>query len=158
MNRRQFDLDVDTTAQRARTCTAALMIDVDHFKSFNDQYGHASGDDVLRKVSTAINQNIRRGDIAYRYGGEEFSVLLPGADNETAEIVAERLRHAIEMIPLDYDAHVTASIGVASGASKQLESVVVAADAAMYSAKSAGRNRTMVDGNDLSAMAKSVCR
>ena len=153
MNRRQFDIDVGTTAQRAKTCTAALMIDVDHFKSFNDTYGHACGDDVLRQVSMTIDRNIRRGDIAYRYGGEEFSVLLPGTDKEAAEIVAERVRHAIEMIPLDCDAHVTASIGVASGASKQLESVIVAADAAMYSAKSAGRNRTMVDGNgDLPAL------
>jgi diguanylate cyclase (GGDEF)-like protein len=153
MNRRQFDLDVDTTAQRAKTCTAALMIDVDHFKSFNDTYGHACGDDVLRQVSITIDRNIRRGDIAYRYGGEEFSVLLPGTDKETAEMIAERVRHAIEMISFDYDTHVTASIGVASGASKQLESVVVAADAAMFNAKSAGRNRTMVDGNgDLPAL------
>ena len=153
MNRRQFDLDVGTTTQRAKTCTAALMIDVDNFKSFNDTYGHACGDDVLRRVSMTIDRNIRRGDIAYRYGGEEFSVLLPGTDKEAAEMVAERVRHAIEMIPLDYDAHVTASIGVASGASKQLESVVVAADAAMYNAKSAGRNRTMVDGTgDLPAL------
>jgi diguanylate cyclase (GGDEF)-like protein len=153
MNRRQFDLDVGTTSQRAKTCTAALMIDVDHFKSFNDTYGHACGDDVLRQVSNTIDRNIRRGDVAYRYGGEEFSVLLPGTDKEAAEIVAERVRHAIETISLDYDAHVTASIGVASAASKQLESVVVAADAAMFNAKSAGRNRTMVDGNgDLPAL------
>jgi len=150
MNRRRFDLDVDGATQRGRSCTAALMIDVDHFKSFNDTYGHACGDDVLRVVSTTITQNLRRGDIAYRYGGEEFSVLLPGTDNQAAEIVAERLRHAIETISLDCDSHVTASIGVASGPSRQLESVVTAADAAMYGAKSAGRNRTMVSGNDSS--------
>ncbi|RLE23543.1 MAG: hypothetical protein DRJ50_06015 [Actinobacteria bacterium] len=153
MNRRQFDFDVDTTTQRGRSCTAALMIDVDHFKSFNDTYGHACGDDVLRRVSETINQNLRRGDIAYRYGGEEFSVLLPGTDNDTAEIVAERVRHAISMIPLDCDVHVTASIGVASGPSSQLDSVVMAADTAMYGAKSAGRNCTTVDGSDgLSAL------
>jgi len=145
MNRRQFDLDVHSATQRNKDCTAALMIDVDHFKSFNDTYGHACGDDVLRKVSAAIDCNLRRGDIAYRYGGEEFSVLLPGTDNATAEIVAERVRQAIEIIPLDCDTRVTVSVGVASGASGRLSSVVMAADGAMYSAKSGGRNRTVVD-------------
>lgn len=145
MNRRQFDLDVNVAAHRGKTCTAALMIDVDHFKSINDTYGHACGDDVLRRVSAAIDRSIRRGDVAYRYGGEEFSVLLPGTDNTAAEIVAERVRHAIETILLDSGTHVTASVGVASGASRRLASVVMAADGAMYCAKSAGRNRTVVD-------------
>jgi diguanylate cyclase (GGDEF)-like protein len=148
MNRRQFDLDVYSAAERNKDCTAALMIDVDHFKNFNDTYGHACGDDVLRKVSSAIDANLRRGDVAYRYGGEEFSVLLPGTDNVNAEIVAERVRRAIEMIPLDFDTRVTASVGVASGTSARLATVVVAADDAMYSAKSAGRNRTVVEGNN----------
>jgi len=156
MNRRQFDLDVYSVTQRDKDCTAALMIDVDNFKAFNDTYGHAVGDEVLRKVGAAIDTNLRRGDIAYRYGGEEFSVLLPGTDNAAAEIVAERVRHAIEMIPLDCDTRVTASVGVASGASGRLASVVVAADDAMYDAKSAGRNRTVVDDSSSTSQVPAI--
>jgi diguanylate cyclase (GGDEF)-like protein len=124
-----------------------LMLDLDHFKSINDTWGHPVGDDVLRRVAHILLQNVRTVDSAYRYGGEEFVVLLPEADPATTRLVAERVRQKIEGMEFSVDSGeriaVTASIGLAvypdDGVS--MPQLVAAADAALYVAKRGGRNR-----------------
>ena len=143
-NRRMFDLDVEAQQERGDQPTAMLMIDIDHFKSFNDEHGHAVGDEVLRKVGAVLAQQLRKGDVAYRYGGEEFCVLLPSTDAREAAAVGERIRRSIETIMLTVDAKVTASVGVAAGDAEELETTIDLADEALYAAKHAGRNRVSI--------------
>ena len=143
-NRRCFDTDVDERQRRGDGPTAMLMIDVDHFKSFNDTHGHSVGDDVLRRVSDAIRAQIRRNDVAYRYGGEEFAVLLPDAGEDVAAAVAERIRLATAAAELPVRGRVTVSVGVATGPSDTIGNTIDEADAALYRAKDAGRNRVAI--------------
>ena len=100
-----------------------VMIDVDHFKLFNDHYGHRAGDDCLRKVATSLRENIRRaGDLVARYGGEEFAVLLPETPQEGAFILAERLREKLASTCFNYGEqaiYVTMSIGIAAYSASQ---------------------------------------
>jgi two-component system, cell cycle response regulator len=127
---------------------AVLMLDVDHFKSVNDLYGHAAGDDALRMVADTLRARTRVFDSVARTGGEEFVVVMPGASQQDATGAAERLRSSVEGIafqPAPGVAHrLTISIGIAVGGSEQLtpERMLQAADQAMYRAKQAGRNRT----------------
>jgi diguanylate cyclase (GGDEF)-like protein len=124
-----------------------LMLDLDHFKSINDKWGHPMGDETLRRVARALLRSIRTLDTAFRHGGEEFAILLAETDPATAQLVAERVRQEIEgiEIPLEGGGRVavTASIGFAvcpdNGVSVQ--ELMAAADAALYVAKSGGRNR-----------------
>jgi diguanylate cyclase (GGDEF)-like protein len=124
-----------------------LMLDLDHFKAINDQWGHLAGDEVLRQVARLLTRTIRVVDSAYHYGGEEFVVLLPGRDLAATRGVAERVRQGVEglKIPLEggWNIAVTVSVGIAicpdDGASAQ--ELVAAADAALYEAKRGGRNR-----------------
>ncbi len=118
-----------------------LMIDVDHFKRLNDTHGHAVGDDVLRSVAKVLDAELRAGDMVGRYGGEEFTVVMPGARGSEVQGAAERLRRAVERsagpVP------VTVSVGVAwapAHGSCRTE-LLSAADGALYEAKAAGRNR-----------------
>jgi diguanylate cyclase (GGDEF)-like protein len=127
--------------------TAVLMIDVDHFKRFNDTYGHLSGDRVLRGIGKILTQHVREGDIAARFGGEEFIVLLRAADGETAVRVAERVRVAIrecdfEGLLNDPSQCVTASAGVSvfPEDGTQLGDLIGKADQALYEAKEHGRD------------------
>ena len=129
---------------------AVIMIDVDHFKAFNDVYGHQVGDDCLHKVAGAICSALRTGDVAVRYGGEEFAALLTGCEPDAAEYIAERLCRAIEALAIPHCNRcdglgiVTISAGVAHGIVCQLHtslSFVAAADEALYEAKRSGRNR-----------------
>lgn len=126
------------------------MIDFDNFKSFNDLYGHAMGDVCLKSIVETLSKSIRGGsDILARYGGEEFIVLLAPSTLEDAKAVAERMRHSIEELDIPHGmspgGRVTISIGVASvsapGESISATDVSVAADKALYRAKTAGRNR-----------------
>ncbi|PTM61713.1 GGDEF domain-containing protein [Phreatobacter oligotrophus] len=134
---------------------AVLMIDVDRFKPFNDHYGHPEGDKCLAAVARAIRDSVRGGvDVAGRYGGEEFLVLLPGATLAEAVPAAERIRRAVEALALPHAAAetgmVTVSIGLAAadGLSADMFSpLVAAADAALYVAKQAGRNRVHAAGD-----------
>ncbi len=155
-NRRALDERLEAEWRRAareRQPLSVLMIDVDHFKAYNDQYGHPDGDVALQTVARCIQANLRRpGDLAARYGGEEFCVVLPGSDLGSANVVAETIRHAIQALDIPHarsDAAVlTVSIGAASGtpaAAGELRTATLtkAADAQLYRAKTSGRNRTV---------------
>jgi diguanylate cyclase (GGDEF)-like protein len=143
-----------TRAVRMHTPLSVALIDIDHFKRVNDTHGHLVGDVVLRAVTDAIREHLRNYDLAGRFGGEEFVVLLPQAGEADAVNVAERLRtHVADMrIPVDPDVpdgtHVrlTISVGVAAldDTRRELTNLMAAADAALYRAKQSGRNQTRV--------------
>ncbi len=147
LNRRSFFEAFDNTWHAARRYGHDLcccMVDVDYFKSVNDDHGHSMGDEVLRRVSKAIRETVRNADIVCRYGGEEFCVLLPQVKTDEACQSAERIRHAIA--ELDFETFsVTASLGVSSlalGATEPQE-LLDQADKCLYSAKRTGRNRVV---------------
>ena len=134
-------------AQRNSTPYSVLFIDLDHFKSVNDNYGHAAGDTVLRSVANCVQAGLRSSDVMGRIGGEEFSVFLPNTDAVAATQVAEQLRRSIEaLMPSfgDRQLKITASIGVARNrhSDQSMLEIQKMADQAMYKAKAAGRNRT----------------
>jgi len=141
-------------AVRTDTPLALALVDIDHFKAVNDTYGHLAGDKALRAVTDALRSQLRVYDLAGRFGGEEFAVLLPHAREVDALNVAERLRaHIAAMsIPVGDDAEsgpsvkLTISVGVAAldGASRELTDMLAAADTALYHAKETGRNKTHV--------------
>ena len=147
-NRRFFDQMLPREVNRSHrlgTQVSLLMLDIDHFKRFNDQLGHPAGDEALRTLVQTLNQRLRGMDFVARYGGEEFAVVLPGADRDSALATAERLRSAVESATFGPSANserLTVSIGVAiypedaDDASRLLS----AADSALYAAKRAGRN------------------
>jgi diguanylate cyclase (GGDEF)-like protein len=145
----------DGTLRRGETL-AALMVDIDHFKAINDTYGHDVGDEVIRATADLLADSVRGGDIAGRWGGEEFLVLLPHADVAAAQVVAERVRRAIEGMlppsPAVSALQVTASVGVAASADGDLHELLLAADAALYAAKAGGRNRVEVSDRALSVV------
>lgn len=131
-------------AERVAQPLAVLLLDLDHFKQVNDVLGHAAGDSVLAAVGVALRSAIREGDFCGRYGGEEFIVLLPDTELSRADIVAEKIRAAIEAIEIpSVQRETTVSIGVAAVPTHATDAEAVAriADRALYSAKSAGRNR-----------------
>ena len=124
-----------------------LMLDVDHFKDFNDRFGHAAGDEALRVLAAVLRGQVRDADIAARYGGEEFVVYLPKVDALGAADVAERIRRAIEdtiiTVRPGETARITVSVGVAAapGDGTDRTMLVKAADRMLYAAKEGGRNR-----------------
>jgi diguanylate cyclase (GGDEF)-like protein len=130
----------------------ALMIDIDHFKRINDQYGHATGDQTLRGLIERCRAASRAVDIIGRYGGEEFVILLPDTQLESARHVAERLRQSIMKDPFTTDSgplNITISIDVAQAMSlNSLSTLIERADAALYDAKRTGRNRVVVNETD----------
>ena len=147
-------------AQRDRTGITCLMLDIDHFKSVNDTWGHAAGDAVLREFAQRTEAHVRTSDVTARYGGEEFVVLLPNTDVASAELLAERVRTAISEEPFDLpcgnSVTVTLSIGIAEAypgpEDADLKNVgdllVDRADIALYAAKSAGRDCVVVHAMD----------
>jgi two-component system cell cycle response regulator len=129
-----------------------LIMDIDHFKSINDTYGHEAGDDVLREFSDRLRSCIRGVDLACRYGGEEFVVVMPDTDLGVANRVAERIRRRIagEIFPVERGARaveVTVSVGIATlaGISDTAPVILKRADEALYRAKRSGRNRVVSD-------------
>jgi diguanylate cyclase (GGDEF)-like protein len=149
-NRRKFDATIDSEWRRAirsRSPISVLMIDADHFKAYNDTFGHQAGDQVLIGIAICISDSVRRaGDCAARYGGEEFSVLLPGTAGADALKIAETIRNKVVGWSEAENAS-TVSIGVASivpSSGMDWTQLVHAADTALYAAKAAGRNRCMV--------------
>lgn len=158
-NRRAFDEALKTefaAAQKAAKPLSLVLIDVDHFKAYNDTYGHQAGDICLKAVSQSLQQNTRAGDTVARYGGEEFAVVLPGTSRQGSLKVAEALRSAIRALALPHAASppkiVTASFGVATfgGLERGMTTATLlrAADDALYAAKSAGRD-AVVSWSDL---------
>lgn len=159
-NRRCFDerLDLEwARAARDGTPLSVLMIDVDHFKKFNDRYGHQAGDSCLRAVAEVLAAQAQRpADLAARYGGEEFALLLPNTNAEGCELVGTRVREALFETQIPHALNppsklVTASLGGAtawpgSGTSTSCASLVGAADRALYFAKDAGRDRLVMSG------------
>ena len=148
-NRRRLDdvLEVRLAdAERSGVPISCLMIDVDHFKRFNDDFGHDAGDAVLREVAGVLKAVTRTDGLAFRYGGEEFLLLLPGLGPDQAAVRAEEIRVRIEALRLSYDgrelAGISASLGVASAPSHcRMSRLVQTADAALLMAKTLGRNR-----------------
>lgn len=158
-NRRRLDTalaDEIRLARRQGSSISLIMIDVDHFKLYNDTYGHAAGDDCLSAVGQAIARAVKRpGDLAVRYGGEEFSVLLPNTDIRGAALVAEDILEAIRSLQMEHSAHplghVTASAGIAVGkpAEQDVSPAVLieSADKMLYAAKQQGRDRYCSGGD-----------
>jgi diguanylate cyclase (GGDEF)-like protein len=153
-NSRTFDamLDKRLSARLGDERIAVLLLDLDHFKDFNDRYGHPAGDDALRAFAAILGSCMRGDDIAARYGGEEFAVLLPGVDTATAVAVAERIRLRTETMAVPVGAgiseRITVSIGVAVAPEHAVERAALLriADAALYQAKAAGRNQVATPG------------
>lgn len=133
-------------ATRFKRNLALIMVDIDHFKNFNDTYGHQAGDEVLKAVATILRKAVRTHDLPVRYGGEEFALVLPETDMIGAVAVAERVRRSIETEHLEVNGEVikiTASFGVAlfPDSSNDMDSLIKAADVALYWSKEHGRNQ-----------------
>ena len=138
-------------ARRYGLVVSLLMVDADHFKNVNDQYGHDSGDKVLQALSRAASSSVRAVDVVARYGGEEFVVLLPLTAAADALQVAERMRASIEALQISIDGGSTLSVTVSVGcatceaAACSLRSLLSQADKALYRAKASGRNQVAFD-------------
>lgn len=152
-NRRRFDAVLEHEYSRLRHSNSKLSIilfDIDHFKEYNDYYGHVMGDVVLRRIGEVLAQSIRSADLAARYGGEEFACILPDTDINNAVSIAERIRQRIQDLKIEHKKspvsdYVTASFGVATvqySPETTLDEIVNIADRLLYKAKTAGRNRT----------------
>ncbi|HNX91892.1 MAG TPA: diguanylate cyclase [Syntrophomonas sp.] len=150
-NRRRFMEEAEKEVYRAARYDgsfALLMIDIDCFKEINDIYGHMAGDEVLKSIASGCRDRIRRTDIIGRFGGDEFSIILSGVDNDNASIIAEQIRENIENKEISYLDQIlkaTVSIGVATAATNNgkeldLNQIIKQADQALYNAKSHGRN------------------
>ncbi len=158
-NRKAFDHDIATAVERAGrdgTPLALILLDIDHFKLFNDNYGHQTGDQVLRLVALTLKSSVKIDDTAARYGGEEFAVILPGTTLEQARNLADRLRKAVQSRELlkrstnEKLGRVTASFGVAAfTAGDNVVSLVERADRCLYAAKHKGRNAVIDQEHEL---------
>jgi two-component system chemotaxis family response regulator WspR len=169
-NRRRFDEYLEQEwlrAARVNKAISLILTDIDHFKTYNDNYGHQGGDEVLRQVAQALEAGIRRpGDLAARYGGEEFAIVLPDTDPEGAVQVADKLRHAVESLNIPHAHssaadHVTISMGIATIFPREgglAAALIEAADQGLYEAKKGGRNRFASVQDLKSAAAKAEVR
>jgi diguanylate cyclase (GGDEF)-like protein len=159
-NRRYLQVRLNEELARARRDASnlvCLMLDVDHFKRVNDTWGHAAGDAALQELANRIDSQVRASDVAVRYGGEEFVVLMPDTDTLAGERLAERVRHVISATPFNLPSEdevtITASIGIA-GVRPEPEdndlktigdALIARADVALYRAKSGGRDQIAID-------------
>lgn len=154
-NRRSFDEALAAEwhrAQRDQSSLALLLVDVDHFKRYNDTYGHQKGDECLKSVADAMQEKVfRPADLVARYGGEEFVILMPNTDLDGARMVAERIQQHVHGLCIPHTSSeiaglVSISVGVAAAVPNPrmaAEQLLAAADGALYAAKHAGRNRVM---------------
>lgn len=147
-NRRAFDEELGRQfAQRQRQGIhfSLIMIDIDHFKAFNDAHGHLAGDFALREIAQVLSSTLREMDIVCRYGGDEFAVICPGSTLHEAAVGAERVRQAVAAHAVLFkqgEARVSVSLGIAEVISPEIaEGLIQRADEALYAAKRAGRNR-----------------
>ncbi len=120
---------------------SVIMLDLDHFKTLNDTYGHQFGDKVLKETADVIQKTVRNTDIVGRYGGEEFMVILPGAPKQSAVATAKRIAVGLREIKLDEDIRITASMGVAAWVGEDVDELVARVDKLLYQAKGNGRDR-----------------
>lgn len=153
-NRRYFDRHLSVMLGKAQSQDrdmALMILDIDHFKSVNDTYGHDTGDNVLKEFAARLKRNIRGVDLACRFGGEEFVVLMPDTDYRQAESIAERVRQSISERGFDIGAERTLSVTVSAGLTLNEslrdtpETLIKRADVALYRAKREGRNRVIFD-------------
>ena len=122
---------------------SVVLFDIDHFKAVNDRYGHDVGDEVLKRIAASAAEGLRATDLIGRYGGEEFVIILPSTDADTALKIAERVRKTIEGSAQDQQPMVTVSLGIATARSEDSSRAILKrADIALYDAKRAGRNRS----------------
>jgi diguanylate cyclase (GGDEF)-like protein len=153
-----FEKTLDEELERARrykTTFSLVMFDIDHFKKFNDTYGHLQGDRIIREIARLLTKSIRQVDFPARYGGEEFAVILPAVDVKGALVVAERLRKKVEAFEFPSSnggaaLHVTISLGVTEFDSESAYApteIIRDADRALYQSKERGRNRVTVGGS-----------
>ena len=162
-NRRCFDMTLASEWQRGlrfKQPLSLVMIDIDHFKLYNDTYGHQEGDICLKRIASALNSTLKRQcDVVARYGGEEFIAVLPDTETEGGAQVAERMRNAVDLLDISHSssqtlAHVTISLGVATiipVAGSLPEFLVKSVDKALYKAKDTGRNRVVI-ANDVTIL------
>jgi diguanylate cyclase (GGDEF)-like protein len=163
-NRLAFEYEFREQRQRTRAnggTLALLMIDVDHFKKFNDRHGHKAGDSVLRQVAKILSESTREEDVVVRYGGEEFVVLMPKCDLRIAQNASERIRSSIELLRFKFEGttmRLTVSVGIAIGRPDESRAEFVdRADAALYTSKHAGRNCVHYhDGNEFKAFGSTL--
>ena len=157
-NRRFLETRLMTEIERAKRYDksfSVLLLDIDHYKSINDTLGHEAGDCVLQKISHCIQHNIRSEDIASRYGGDEFIVILLDVNSKQALQYADRLQHAVETLDIYYNQQlleqVTLSIGVAMYPmhGKEKSELIKSADASLYIAKNSGRNKVILSDNPI---------
>ena len=123
------------------------MLDIDHFKRVNDTYGHLAGDRVIKQVANILANGVRQADLLGRYGGEEFCILLTGADRDYLTVILERLRIAVASTSIAHEQHclsVTVSLGATLDLSDSLQAMLDRADACLYRAKQGGRNRFVI--------------
>ncbi|MEI4771993.1 GGDEF domain-containing protein [Psychrobacillus sp. FJAT-51614] len=149
-NRRYFDFFMEKTipiSKMGNNPLTFLMLDIDHFKRVNDNYGHQCGDEALIHTSNIIKSNVRESDAFIRFGGEEFAVIMPNTDVDEGLIIAERIREAIEKSDFTYNnerIHLTISIGVSFYNGEKVEEFIKKTDNALYKAKENGRNQIAI--------------
>ncbi|WP_241113895.1 GGDEF domain-containing protein [Neobacillus citreus] len=149
-NRRYFDLYMEKTIpfhQRINSPLILIMVDIDHFKKINDNYGHLCGDEALKHISDMIKRNVRTSDAYVRFGGEEFAIMLPNTDLGEGQRFAERLRKAVNQSDFThYNEHIPISIslGVSLYKGENVEGFIEKADKALYKAKENGRNQVVI--------------
>lgn len=149
-NRRGLQNRLDTLLELSNSRHYVLLLDIDHFKAYNDHYGHMMGDQALIRVSAAIRDSVRSRDVVARFGGEEFIVLLTAVDPQQALAAAERIRQKVYDLKIPHmfnesvATNVTVSIGIASLLEQDIDAAIAKADKALYEAKSRGRNNTLV--------------
>ena len=145
-NRAKFNDELEREIDRTKRYDnplSLIMIDIDYFKEFNDNYGHHVGDEILKKIVSIVEEKIRKHDILARYGGDEFMIICPGTKLENAEILAERLNEAIDSYNCEHNNNLSCSFGVAEFKAVEVnqDSLIKIVDQALYRAKEEGRNR-----------------